>query len=436
MSAKRNNGHGSPHPPGANRLPTPAPLPLPPAEEPEPLDLSPVIAERGEFTQRALRVIGLVTLTVVAGALVVYASHVLLLLSAGVLLGIFLRSFSELLSRFTPLSGGRALAVVTLAFFVLGGLAAVGMAPRLVGQLGELATTLPQAEGKARGYLAATQVGTELLKLLPQPGEMMPDRDALTRGLTSVFSGLLTFIAETVFVIVIGVYLAHDPKLYTRGIVALVPQAGRPRAREILGALQSTLHWWLLGRLAGMITVGALVTVCLWALGVPQPLALGVIAGLLEFIPTIGPFLSVVPAALVALTVGVDTFLYVLGVYLCLHLVEGYVVMPLIEQRTVSLPPAATLTAQVLMGLLFGPLGLMMATPIVAVVTVLVYRLYIEDTLHDTGAVAPLDPCAALRAPTESTSPAAPLSDPCADDYNPPRPEGATPPPLAGGTTR
>jgi predicted PurR-regulated permease PerM len=417
MSRKDDPGNGAPRDPEgpANRIPaTPAPLPLPEPPEPDPLDLSPVIAERREFTHRVLRVIGLVALTVVVGALVVYASHVLLLVFAGILLGIFLRSFSELLSRFTPLSGGRALAAVTLVFFALLALVVVGLAPQLVGQLGELATTLPQAEGKARGYLAQTRLGSEILGLLPQSGELMPDRDALMRQLTAVFSSLLTFIAEAVFVIVVGVYLAHDPRLYTRGIVALVPPPGRPRAREVLGALQSTLHWWLLGRLLGMSIIGALVAVSLRLLGVPQSLALGVIAGLLEFIPTIGPFISVIPAALVALTVGVDTFLYVLGVFLCLHMLEGYVIMPLIEQRTVSLPPAATLTAQVLMGLLFGPLGLMMATPIVAVVMVLIYRLYIEDTLHDTYTVRPLDPCAAGPGPG------------CTEEATPPLPAGET----------
>jgi predicted PurR-regulated permease PerM len=397
MSSNRTNGNGSnANDEPANRIPT-LPAPLPPLPEPAeavPMELSPVVADRAEFTTRALRVIGLVLLAITLGALVVFADHVLLLVFAGVLLGIFLRSFSELLTRFTPLHGGRSLAVVTFAFtgLLIGG--TVLLAPRLVGQLTELAHTLPQAEVSARQFAERSELGQEVLKLVPATDNLMPDESRLKTWLTSAFSSLLTFIVETVFVIVIGIYLAHDPKLYTRGVIALVPPGHRTRAREVLGALQNTLHWWLLGRLLGMTIIGVLVAISLRLLGVPQSLALGVIAGLLEFIPTLGPFISVIPAGLVALTVSPETLLSVVALYLVLHLLEGYVIMPLIEQRTVSLPPAFTLTAMVLMGLLFGPLGLMLATPLVAVVTVLVYRFYIEDTLGDTTTVRPIDPCA------------------------------------------
>ena len=131
--------------------------------------------------------------------------------------------------------------------------------------------------------------------------------------------------------------------------------------------------------------VGMLTALGLWILGVPAPLSLGFVAGVLSFIPNFGPLLSLVPAVIVALPNGPQMVLYVILLYAGIQLVESYFITPLIQHRAVRLPPALILLAQILMGVLFGFLGLLLATPLTAVLLVLIKRLYIEDVLAEPG---------------------------------------------------
>jgi predicted PurR-regulated permease PerM len=133
-----------------------------------------------------------------------------------------------------------------------------------------------------------------------------------------------------------------------------------------------------------MVCVGVMTSTGLMLLGVPLALSLGILAGLCEFVPYLGPIVSSIPAILVAFTVGATPALEVAGLYLLVHALEGYVLVPIIQRRAVSLPPALALVAVVLFGIIFGPLGVIFAHPLMVAVIVLVRRLYI----HHPEAVA------------------------------------------------
>lgn len=138
-----------------------------------------------------------------------------------------------------------------------------------------------------------------------------------------------------------------------------------------------------------MAVIGVLTGFALWMIGVPLALMLGLLAGVLNFVPYIGPLLSFVPAALLALMQAPPLVVWVLALYVAIQALESYLVTPLVAQRSVSLPPALTITAQVLLGVVFGWLGLLLATPLTAVVLVLVQMLYLEDVLgEEAGARA------------------------------------------------
>lgn len=146
-----------------------------------------------------------------------------------------------------------------------------------------------------------------------------------------------------------------------------------------------TLGQWLMGKLLSMLIVGVLTATGLALLQVPLALLLGIVAGLLDFIPYVGPIMAGVPAVLIAFSEGPQLALYVLLLFAALQLAEGYLLLPLIERRTVALPPALTIGAQVLLGALFGFAGVALATPITAVLTVAIAMLYVEDVLGDRG---------------------------------------------------
>ena len=150
-----------------------------------------------------------------------------------------------------------------------------------------------------------------------------------------------------------------------------------------MDALVLNLRWWLVGQVALMILMGMTTTLGLWGLGIPLALTLGIIAGIMELVPYIGPWLSAVPSVLMAFLVSPWHALMVVGLYLGLHLLEGYVLVPLIQRRVVLLPPALTLVTQILLGYLLGFMGLFVAAPLTVCGVVLLKMLYVEDTLGD-----------------------------------------------------
>jgi predicted PurR-regulated permease PerM len=171
--------------------------------------------------------------------------------------------------------------------------------------------------------------------------------------------------------------------MYVRGTIRLVPPDYRLRAGEILGALGYTLKWWLIGQGVTMLVVAVATWLGLWALGVPLAFVLGVIAGLFNFIPNFGPLFSAVPATLLALTVSPERAIAVIILFIVLQNLEGNVLTPLIQRKAVDLPPALGIIAQILLGILVGPVGLILAWPLCAAVVLAVKMLYVEDTLGD-----------------------------------------------------
>lgn len=188
-------------------------------------------------------------------------------------------------------------------------------------------------------------------------------------------------IADTLIVIVGGIYLAAQPGLYRRGTLKLVPAHRRALANEALEDSGRALGLWLKGQLISMIVVGLLVGAGLWLIGVPSALALGLLAAVLEFIPLVGPIVAALPALLVALTLGPETALWTLGLYLVVQQIEGNILQPVVQQYAVDLPAVILLFSLLGCGMLFGGLGIILAAPLTVVVYVLVKRLYVKEAL-------------------------------------------------------
>jgi predicted PurR-regulated permease PerM len=340
-------------------------------------------SDDARFLRRTLLVFGLGVLTLVLLLLLRGALEVLLLGFAGVLVGVFLNAPVTLLTRRTALPRPLALALtlVVLGALAVGGLRLLG--PSLATQAAELAQALPSSLEQLRAMVRGWPAGAWLVEVVPERDDLAPSAARVLTGMAGTAAALGDVGAKLVYVVIIGLFLAANPATYRRGFLALFPRRARPRAREVVDQVGRTLQAWLLGQLLSMLVVATVVSLGLWAIGIPLALALGVIAGALEFIPVVGPVLAYLPAALVALTQGGDALLWATGFYLVVQQLEGNLLTPLVQRYAVDLPPALTVTGVFVGAATFGVLGMLVATPLLAVAVVLVKMLYVHDLLRD-----------------------------------------------------
>jgi predicted PurR-regulated permease PerM len=326
---------------------------------------------------RRLTVLGVALLL---GLLTWFAADVLLLAFGGILLGVFLNGLAHAIARRTSVSYRQAYILVLLAGLLLVLLAAWRLAPSMIEQAQQLQQKLPEAVRDLKQDLLRQPWGPPLLAQVQK--WPLFSMQALGK-VPAVFTSAIGFVGGLIVVLFLGIYLAWDPAAYTEGFLHLVPLHRRPRVRQLLSEIGHVLWRWIIGRLVGMLIIGILTTLGLWWLGMSVPLALGIIATLMDFIPNIGPILSVVPAALIALVQGPREVLYVVLLYFIVQQAENYLIEPIIEKRAIYIPPALSIILQLLLYLLFGFLGLLLAMPLAAALLVTVQMLYVNDLLGD-----------------------------------------------------
>jgi predicted PurR-regulated permease PerM len=331
--------------------------------------------------RRTAAVVGTALALIAVVAVLVLAAEYLLLVFAGLLFAVLLSSLADALARVSGMGRGLALGVTVLV--LLAGTVGTAWAlwPSVSEQADQLATELPAALRELRGWFEQREWGRWLLGRAGL--DQMADGSSLVNQATNVLLTTTSALAALLIILFVGLYVAAQPSLYHRGLRRLVPVARRTRADEVLFEVTSVLRWWLIGKIASMALVGVLTTVGLWWLDVPLALTFGLLAAALTFIPNFGPVLSVVPPALLALVDDPTRAVYVVVLYLAIQTVESYAVTPLIQRRTVSMPPALTITSQVVLGVLVGPIGVAVATPLTAAAMTMVRMLYVEDLLEE-----------------------------------------------------
>lgn len=311
------------------------------------------------------------------------AGSVLLLLFCGVLLAVVLQSLAHAIGRPLRLPHGVSFALALVLMFVLLGAAVYFLAPQVADQGNELWQTIGTALHRVREAIHRYFPNMEL------PASKVFTAPWLTAqlfGLTSSAVGLLMTLGVIFFV---GVYTAADPSLYIRGFLRLFTPQWRPRIEELLTEMGRALRRWLLGRAIAMSAVGILMVVGLWIGGIRLAFTLGLIAGVLTFIPYLGAIASAVPAVLIAGTQGPAYVAYTLVIFSVAHVLEAYVIVPLVQQRVIHLPPALLLAAQAFLGAWFGVIGVALAAPLTAMGMVAVQILYLRDVLDREFAKGP-----------------------------------------------
>jgi predicted PurR-regulated permease PerM len=357
-----------------------------------------------------------------------WLAHDLLFITfLGVLFGLAVASGADFLERFRIPRGIGAVLVVLSFLGVIVGLGAWA-APTLREQAGELQTQLPQALNRIEAWMDDHRAGF-LGQFMParpsaspappaaapgapgapaapaaqgkaaaEPTGLSSQLGALTTYLFSFLSSTVAVLGGLLLILFTAIYIGAEPDLYYRGLLHLFPHEARSRAGEVLTAIGASLRRWLVTQLIMMASIGVVTAIGLSLLGVKAALALGLIAGLLEFIPMLGPILSAVPGIAMGFLDSPQKALFVALVYWGVQFLEGHILAPLLMKRGVDLPPVLTLIGLSLMAIVFGFLGMMVAVPVLAAVMVVIKKLYVEDVVGDeVGATKPQPPVPPTR---------------------------------------
>ncbi|QLC26544.1 AI-2E family transporter [Parasphingopyxis algicola] len=331
-------------------------------------------ASHNSFVRRSFAVLAIVVLAAVIYSL----SRLLLLIFAAVVVAVILRAIARIFIRFGLPQGVSVTFAVIALFAILGSVSWI-FGGLIVTQFTALVARIPEAIEATQNAFdswgidydvrqASRDIGAQLSGLTTQAGSFA----LMSAG------GALTNI---ILVLAGAVFFAAQPEIYRQGLVRIVPKNREELARETFDDIGRALGLWLRAQILSSIIVAVLIYIALSIIGVPSAAALAIIAGLLDFIPFIGPVIAGIPAVLVAFSVSPTMALWTLGVYVLIQQIQGNILQPIIQKRSVDLLPAVLLFAVVAAGILFGLLGVLLAAPLTVVGFVLVQRLYIEQVL-------------------------------------------------------
>lgn len=293
---------------------------------------------------------------------------IFLLVFAAIVGTIFLTAIADWLHQRLKIKRGLALSlflVVSLGLLVLLGWL---LGPNIADQFADLQVELPRAAHSLLNQMQTHQWGQWLLRQSPGSEQVANGFSfALTR-IGGIVVSSATIFAGLVIVLSLSIYFSAEPEMYYNGVRRLVPEENRETFDACTGAVAQILRSWLVAKLISMTMVGVLISIGLAIVGVPLAGTLGIIAALMTFIPNVGPLISVIPAALLALAISPVRGLLALLVFAIVFTLEGYVVTPLLERNIVRLPPALTLAMQLLLATMAGPVGVALAAPLAAAI--------------------------------------------------------------------
>ena len=327
------------------------------------------VAAAGATLPRAAMLVLLAALVIVVWLL----GPVLVTTFGGVVFAVAARRTGALLARYVPLRESWCVGIVLLILLVAVAVGLWRFGTQLAGQFEQLTDTISASYENLAGWVRSR--GFEI-----GPPSLDPSQLA---WLTTMGTTLWRLLSGILLVTFLMAYLSLAPSDYRRGVILLFPKRLHGRVSEVLDAMDTALWRWTLGKLLSMALVGTLTGLALWLLGVPSAALLGLIAGLLEFVPIVGPLFAAIPAVLVAASVGAETALWVLLIYGGIQQVESWLITPLAERSLVAMPPAVTLFAIAAFSVLFGLPGLVFATPLALVLMVAIRMLYVGDLLHE-----------------------------------------------------
>lgn len=316
----------------------------------------------------------ILSLMIILLVLIKFIFSILLLVLAGVLISTYFHGCANIIHKKLHLSKKWSLGISTvinilliIAFFWYVG-------ARLQQQAAELSDTLPKTIEHLRTQMEQQPLGNKILNFLENSG----NSQMTTAFVKNFFSSGFGIVSDLYIILLLAAFFIASPSLYKNGLIKLLPPNAKDKGKEILAKLNEEFKKWLQGQIFGFFFIAVLTALGLWILGLPLILTLALIAGLSNFVPNFGPVIAAIPAILLGLTLGTSVAVFVACLYVLIQIIQSAVTQPLIQQRMLSIPPALIIFGQVVMGLMAGFWGVLLATPVIVIIMTLVNKLYIE----------------------------------------------------------
>ena len=294
----------------------------------------------------------------------------ILLIFAGIVMASMLDGGARLLGRVMPIARGWRLLIVCLSLLAFLGWTILFAGSQIADQAATLQTVVMAQIERIAAWASDHGMGSFQLDTKTITENIAGTVGRVTAAVGTVLGGLTSL----VMIVVLGIFIAIEPRLYERGVAWMLPMKARENFYITTARMGFTLRRLMAGRLLGMLVEGIGTWLACMAVGIPMAALMGLLTGLLAFIPNIGAIVSGVLLVLVGFSAGTDTGLYAILIYLVVQTVDGYLIVPMVAKKTVDLAPALVLGAQILFGTLLGLMGLFLADPIVAMIKVALER--------------------------------------------------------------
>jgi len=331
------------------------------------------------YTAKVWQTIAIISLFITMLWILRMTFNIILMAFAGVLIAVYFQGLAEFLEKklklnrklasFTSIAGTLLLLVLLTGF----------IGATIQRQAAELSNALPNTVHTAREKLSHSIIGQKIVKY--SSGD---NSQKLLDTASTLFNTSFGIVGELYVILFFGIFFTADPSLYKKGILSLFPRNKKNTGERILHRIGIALKGWLKSMLISMVIISILLAGSLALIGLPVTIVLGLFAGMLEIIPNFGPIIAMIPGVLLALTIGTKTAVIVALIYIGCQTIVGSIVTPLIQNKIIHIPPAFTFMSQLIMGILYGVLGIILAVPILSIIIILIDELYVKRNVPNT----------------------------------------------------
>ncbi|TWR27044.1 AI-2E family transporter [Mucilaginibacter achroorhodeus] len=348
---------------------------MPPKDHPE----KPHATKELTFNEKVWHTVSIVALLVVAILIARVAFNVLLMILAGSLISVYFHGLGDMIERSTKWNrkvcmtisvAGSFLILLTLLWF---------MGTTIQKQVAALSDSLPETINNFKAKLGSTPVGAKVLEYFTQ-GD---NNDKMMSTAKSFFNTSFGVLGDIYIIMFLGIFFSTHPSLYKDGIVKLFPLQNKPLARKVIDRTSQALKGWLKGMMLSMVLIFVMITTGLWIIGIPVALVLALLTALLKLVPNFGSLAAMIPGVLLALTKDLNTAIITALLYMVSQTIVSNIVTPLIQKKMINIPPALTIISQVIMGVVSGVLGIILAVPLLSIIIILVDEIYVKKINPD-----------------------------------------------------